>query len=140
MRKEDDYPLWSEDRVVEKLSDNHYFVIEIRDNNNASIALQEGTGNGHYTFRQYVDQAMMEPDHFRMVLEHFLRDSTDRRMHEQFTTPNIVDRLCKYKTELEQRKMARLCQGNLHCGCVINHPKHYHMEGPYSFECEGWAL
>lgn len=140
MRKEDIYPLWSEDRVVEKLSDNHYFVIELRDGGNASIALQEGVDNGHYTFRQYVDQALLAPEHFRMVVEHFLRDATHQRMREQFTTPDIVDRLVSYKTELEQRKMARLSKGYLHCGRIINHPNHYHMEGRYPYKCEGWDL
>lgn len=136
------YPLWEKDRVTLQIAPNHFFAIELRENA-CVLSVTETTRqkNQLITYRIYVDEAMMQPEHFRMVVEAFLKDSVKKGiLYERFLETDIIDQGVTFKTALEQQKMQRNSVGRLHCGSVINHLRHYHMEGPYSYECEGWEL
>lgn len=141
MRQRVEYPLWETDQVTLQISPTHFFSIELRDRPACVLSVSEITRDkGILTFRNYVDEAMMQPEHFRMVVDFFLKDSTKKGiLHERWLESNISDQAVEVKTILEQRKMERNCVGNLHCGSVLVHAPHFHLEDRKAHYCTGWT-
>lgn len=104
-----EYPLWELDKVTIKISENHFFAIELRENA-CVLSITETTRNKDtfLTFRIYVDEAMMRPEHFRMTVEAFLRESVKKGiLYVRFLETDIVDQAVAFTTALTQRKMDR---------------------------------
>ena len=141
MSKKIEYPLWETDIVTDRIADDYYFSIELRDGGSGVIRLTEVRLNEdvRWNYREYVDTALMAPEHFRMVVEHFLRDTSSRRTHSILASDEVLNKIVALKIELESKKASRIADGILHCGAIHEHGGHYHMEGPYGFFCEGWT-
>lgn len=135
------YPYWEKDRVTDQISKDHFVTVELRDGGSGAISLTELTKNrrNRYTFRQYVDVALMSPEHFRMVVDHFLQDSISKGMHGTLATDDIIDRIVVHKVTLENQRTPRAGDLYLHCGSIDTHDKHTHREGRMLYFCEGWS-
>lgn len=136
-----EYPYWSEDRVIDRIDPTHFIELELRNGGSGVITLTEVFDETRIrnSYRNYFDVAMMETEHFRLQLEHFLRDATSRGMHHIFEDGEVANRIVAHKLELEAQKASKIASGVLHCGHIHEHGGHYHMEGPDGYFCEGWT-